>query len=66
MYLYIFEEVAVLLFENSTAHRHLQEPTGSKPRTTTRTVSVTYHLWLPFLINRMLNLTTLMRVILGL
>ena len=27
---------------------------------------VTYHLWLPFLINRMLNLTTLRRVILSL
>ena len=63
IYIYIYRSVcnlwaaAVSLFECSLVQIKILKDQSA--HTTTRAVGVAYHLWLPFSINRVLNLTKL-------
>ena len=50
-----------MLFESSS--EQLRSKEDPEKKTTARALSIAYHLWLPFPINRVLNLTTLRSVI---
>ena len=65
IYIYIWKNSSFLLWELRNIWSSWQN-SMFKPQATTRTGSATYHLALPFLMKRMLNLATLRRVVLGL